>query len=115
MNKLRILTITDSYAPYPRGGAEGFAQDLAERCAQRGHHVDLITKFFPYTFANVKIKAARDIINGVRIHRAMSCGMRVARWTMPIAGTISLARELMKKNRFEDFQRMIEHELKKKK
>jgi len=81
---LRILTLCYEYPPIGGGGG-AVAKSVAERLAERGHEVRLIT-------GGMRQLPRRETINGIEIHRTLPSRRRADRCTVPeMAAYLALA------------------------
>lgn len=70
MRPLRLLFVVQRYGPEVRGGAEQAAREVAERLAQRGHEVEVLTTTaISYVDWSGDLAAGSEICNGVTVHR----------------------------------------------
>ncbi len=91
--KLSVLLVTPSYYPFV-GGAETYVQAMAERLAQNGHDVSVITTTATQVdcFWNPRSPQAQpgpDCYNGVAIHRCALGHLPLSPWSFYLMRRLS--------------------------
>ncbi len=70
MSPLRLLFVVQRYGPEVRGGAEQAAREVAERLAERGHAVEVLTTTArSYVDWSGDLTAGTELREGVTVHR----------------------------------------------
>lgn len=70
MTPLRLLIVVQRYGPEVRGGAEHAAREVAERLAQRGHEVEVLTTTArSYVDWSGDLAPGTEVVRGVTVHR----------------------------------------------